>query len=197
MATKQMAKSTSKPKAKPIISEEIVEDTFKDVVEEVIEEVVEPKEKRIFEDDEFIPCKSICNGELLIVGDKTGSLYKFADYGDIEGIEYKDLQYMIRSNKPWIKLPRIIILDEDVVDKYPDLQNLYSSIYSKNDFKEILNLPSNKMKQVIEELPSGAKESLLGIARTMIDTGKLDSVSRIKTIDEIFGTELLLALTEN
>lgn len=193
MATKQMAKATSKPKAKPIVTEEIVDE----IVEEVIEEIVEPKEKRVFSDDEFIPCRSICNGELLIVGDKSGSLYKFADYGDVEGIEYKDLQYMIRSNKPWIKLPRIIVLDEDVVNQYPDLQKLYSSIYSKNDFKEILNLPPNRMKQVIDELPEGAKESLLGIARTMIDNGKLDSVSRIKTIDEIFGTELLLALTEN
>ena len=52
------------------------------------------------------------------------------------------------------------------------------------------------MKTEISKLPVGAKESIKGIAATMIDSHVLDSVQRIKALDEIFGTNMLLTLVQ-
>ncbi len=46
------------------------------------------------------------------------------------------------------------------------------------------------MAKRISELPSGAKESLRSIASDQISSGILDSVSKIKKLDEIFETDM-------
>ena len=44
-------------------------------------------------------------------------------------------------------------------------------------------------------LPEGAKDSIKTIATTMVDNGTLDSIRRVKILDEIFDTEMLARLT--
>ena len=46
------------------------------------------------------------------------------------------------------------------------------------------------MKATIMKLPEGAKNSIKHIASQLISDGTLDSVKKIKTLDEIFDTEL-------
>ena len=50
------------------------------------------------------------------------------------------------------------------------------------------------MEKVIYNLPLGAQEALKTIAATMVDDGTFDSARRIKKLDEIMGTQLLLKL---
>ena len=52
------------------------------------------------------------------------------------------------------------------------------------------------MKAYIEQMPVGAQESLQNIAMNRIASGDFDSVQRIKVLDEFFGTNLLVTLTE-
>lgn len=76
----------------------------------ITETKVEDKPKvRKYEKEDVIPCKSLTDGKLLVTGEKTGILYRWADYGDVEEIEYQDLVYMIRSHKSCITRPRFII----------------------------------------------------------------------------------------
>lgn len=160
--------------------------------------VVEEKPKdKTFDKEELIDCMSICNGGLTIVGDKSGNVYTWADYGDVEPVEYQDLLFLTRSKKPCVFTPRFIIEDEDFIAQHPELSKLYDSMYSTSDITDILDLPVRQMKQAIEQLPKGALESLKGIAGSMIDAGKLDSIEKIKTLDGIFGTNLLLTLVHN
>ena len=147
-----------------------------------------------YEKDELIPCKSITNGKLLVTGARSNILYKWADYGHVIDVEFQDLDYMIRSHKSEIMKPRFIILDEELVNKYPDIRKLYDTLYSMDDLKDIIDLPVSAMRKAIANLPSGAKIAVRDIAGSMIDDGSLDSVSKIKALDELFGTNLLLTL---
>ena len=62
----------------------------------IAETKIEDKSKaRKYEKDDVIPCKSLTDGKLLVTGEKTGILYRWADYGDVEEIEYQDLVYII------------------------------------------------------------------------------------------------------
>lgn len=157
------------------------------------EEVVVSTKK--FKSNDLIPCRSMVCGGLYITGAKTKFPYSWADYGDVQDVEYQDLNHMVRSRKDKsIYTPRIIVEDEDFINQNAQLKEFYDSLYTTTDLREIIDLPVAKMKSVVEKLPEGAKNSLKGIVSTMIDDNRLDSVQKIKVLDEIFGTQMLLAL---
>lgn len=165
-------------------------------VADKVEKVVETKQ-RVFEAEELIPCRSMVSGRLFIKGVRSNILYTFADYNDVCEIEYRDLIYMCRSsNNKFIYEPMIIIDDEDFVAQNSKVADLYASMYTNGDLIDIISLPTSQMIEVISTLPSGCQETLKGIISTMIDNGTLDSVQKIKALDELFGTNMLLTLVQ-
>ena len=152
---------------------------------------------RKFEQEDLIPCRSMVSGQLFIEGARSKLLYTFADYNDVCDIEYRDLIYMVRTyNNRFVYEPWIIIEDEDFIAQNPKLAELYESMYTNSDLIEILNMPATEMGEYIKALPIGCKNAIKGVAATMIDNGSLDSVQKIKVLDEIFGTNMLLTLVQ-
>jgi len=169
--------------------ESITED--KNVIEE-IEEVVE-KEPKKFANDEGVSCRSITPGGLYMSGVKSHIMYEWADNGDVTEVEYQDLVAAVRSNSNYIVKPYFIIEDDDFLAQFPQLDKIYSSMYSIKDLRDVLtDLAPNTMKKTILSLPDGAKESIKSLASQMISNGTLDSVQKIKILDEIFDTRLML-----
>ena len=153
--------------------------------------------KKEFGQEDLILCRSMVSGQLFVDGVRSGLLYTFADYNDTCEIEYRDLIYLVRSYKDkTIYEPRIIIEDEDFIAENPKLAELYESMYTKGDLMEIINLPISQMVDTINALPMGCKNALKGITATMIDNGQLDSIQKIKALDEIFETNMLLTLVQ-
>ena len=179
-------KTTTKTETKPL-----VEETVKTV--EVVETVIEKKEPRKFEATDGISCRSITSGGLYMEGIKSHIMYEWSDNGDITEVEYQDIVAAIRSNVSYINKPYFIIEDEDIIAQFPQLNKIYASMYSFKDLRNVLTetTPSG-MKATILSLPDGAKESIKNIASQMISNGTLDSVQKIKILDEIFNTELML-----
>lgn len=169
----------------------------KTVSETKTEEKVEIKTttlKKKFTADDLITCVSITPGEVFFVGDKTKDLYTFADMGDEVEIPFKDLDYAARTNNVMLYKPRFVVQNKEFTELYPKLDNVYSTLHSTKDLRDILKMSPEQMKIAIESLPLGAKESVKTIAATMVENGTLDSLKRIQVIDSIFGTELLLKL---
>ena len=161
-----------------------------DVVAEIIKETkVEPKR---FAQDDLIPCKSITAGELLMVGERTKMLYRWADADDIQDVEYQDLIYATRSNSGFVFKPRFIIMDNDFVAQNPKVKERYDTMYTNKELRDIIMLSPKEIKKIVPTLPEGVKESLKSMASTMIDNGVLDSVARIKVLDELFDTNMML-----
>lgn len=172
-----------------------VTSTPKKVVEEkVIENVVTEKKK--FSATDEIPCISITPGELFYVGDKTKTLYTWADADDVIGIEYQDLAYAARAKNKMMYKPRYIVQDRDFLKEFPKLAEVYNGLYSITDLEEILSLPPSQMEKAIMTLPEGAKDALQTLIATKIADGSLDSVKRIQKLDEIFDTKMLMRLVQ-
>lgn len=167
------------------------------VEETKAENKVEETKEKVFAPEDLISCRSMVSGQLFIEGARSHILYIFADYNDVNDIEYRDLIYMVRTygNKN-IYEPRIIIEDEDFIKQNPKLKELYASMYTNGDLIEIIGLPISQMISTIKALPIGCKNALKGIAATMIDNGSLDSIQKIKALDEIFGTDMLITLVQ-
>lgn len=155
------------------------------------------KEVKTYAPEDTIPCRSLVSGGLYVEGARSHILYSWADCGDVEEVEYRDLIYLVRTRADsTIYSPRIIVEDDEFVEQNKQLKEFYDSMYDTSDLNQILLLPVSQMKTEIMKLPAGAKEAIKGIASTMIDAHSLDSVQRIKALDEIFGTNMLLTLVQ-
>lgn len=167
-------------------------------ISEEIEEIEEPvkEKKKVFNKDDLIPCVSITPGEMFFVGGRTNNLYTWANIGYVAELEYQDVNYAIQQNHPMIKKPRFIIQDKDIIAQHPELDAIYSGLYSVNDLKAIIKMNPSEIETEVAKLPLGAKEALKGIVATGISNGSLDSINRIKALDKVLGTEMLLKLSD-
>lgn len=161
----------------------------------IVEEnkVSEPKkEKKKFNDADLIPCLCVFPGSVGMTGRRSGNTYLWEDMSVIEYVEYQDLKSEVLNKKSaYIYEPLIIIDDEDFLAQYPNLAKMYKEFYTPDEIMDkIADSDPADMKKFINSLPSGIKANIKNIAATMIQEGTLDSMKKIKIIDEIFGTEL-------
>lgn len=179
------------PKPEPIVEEAVVAEEVAEEEEVVKEEV----KKKSFKSTDGIKCTSITSGNLFMVGLKSGKLYSWLDSGDVVYVDYEDLVGEVRTRGMYAFRPRFVVDNQDFIDEFPELDTLYASLYSKRDLKQILALEPEQMRYIISGLPDGAKDAIKSMAVTMIERRELDSINRIKVIDEIFGTSMLLKMT--
>lgn len=178
--------------------------TKKDVVLEEIEVVddtkvakQEPKKApakvaRKYEPDELITCRSITYGELLLTGKKSKLLYSWANYGDTTEVEYQDLQALKSTRSTYLYKPRFIIEDEELVEQWgKDFIDMYKNIIDV-DVEDMFKLPLNQFKSKLKKAPKGVQQAVKNIAGEKILNGTLDSLVKIRAIDEILGTDLKL-----
>ena len=188
-----MKKTTKK---ETVVAEETLDDILEtESVEEPVVEKVTPKkaEKKKYALTDGIPCRSITQGGLYMHGIKSDIAYKWSNDGDVREVEYQDLVAAVRSSVSYVMKPYFIIEDKEFVSQFPQLNQVYDSMYSIRDLRSvILDLSPNMMKSTILSLPDGAKESIKHMASEMISNGSLDSVKKIKILDEIFDTKFML-----
>lgn len=177
--------------------------TKKETVTEEIESTAtvqeEPKKApvktpRKFAPDELITCRSITYGELLLSGTKSKLLYSWANYGDTTEVEFQDLQALKSTHSSYLYRPRFIIEDEELVEQWSkDFGEMYKNIVDV-DVEDLFKLPLNQFKSRLKKAPKGVQQAVKNIAGEKIMNGSLDSLAKIKAIDEILGTDLKLYL---
>ena len=163
------------------------------------EEATKPAKKRAtvakkkeFKDSDGILCRSVTPGKLVMVGKKTGMKYIWNNYGHEYDIEYRDLVVAVRTRSKFVFGPLFIIEDEDFINEFNIVKKFYDNSYNLADLNEILEMPVEEMKNAILALPPGAKKNFQNIASTAVQGGTLDSLTKIRVIDEIYGIELKL-----
>lgn len=177
-----------------------VEKADMDVVEDVVVEDAKPKKQsakapRKYAPDDLITCRSITYGELLLTGTKTKLLYTWANYGDTTEVEFQDLQALKSTRSSYLFKPRFIIEDEELVEQWSkDFEKIYSDIVM-TDVEDMFRLPLNQFKAKLKKAPVGIQQAVKNVAGEKILNGSLDSLAKIKAIDEILGTELKLYIS--
>lgn len=160
-------------------------------VERVVE-IIEPKKERVFQKDDLIKCHSIMSGKTFMDGIKTKDMYVFESLGAETEIAYQDLIAALNVNSVFLFKPFIIVDDEDFIAQSPKLKRFYDSMYSVKNLAQILSLPPARIKEELNKLPVGAKQSIRSIISDSIANGSLDSVAKIRALDEYFGTQFML-----
>lgn len=169
-----------------------IENTVKEDTKPEKKTVTESKVKKEHDPADNIPCRSVVSGVLVLEGSKTKMPYSWSDYGDVTEVEYRDLVPLISEKSGYVFNPFFIIDDESVVEEFPFLQKFYNDNYSIKELSDILELSVNEMTEQIKALPVSAIESLKKIAAVQVSSGQIDSISKIRALDNIFGTDLNL-----
>lgn len=177
MATKSMMKKTSShtKTQEPI---EVKKEEVKDI--------------KHFNKEDEIPCKSMTLGTLIMTGIKSKEDYIWSGYGDITDVQYQDLTALVNRQSEYIFSPYFVIEDEDFIEEFPKLKTFYENQITTSDLEDILALNERDMIKAINNLPIKAKETLKSIAGIQVSSGAIDSISKIRALDEYFGTELNL-----
>ena len=166
------------------------------IVEETkINETVEKEPRKIASSD-FISCRSVTAGELIAKGRKTGTIYIWTAYGDTTDVEFVDLQAWNSAKSGFVYEPLFVIEDEDVLamKQYEDLKEIYSTFYGVDNLNKFFELDNKTFKKKLEALPTGIQNSIKSIAADMLESGKLDSLDKIKSLDTVLGTDLMTFL---
>lgn len=195
-----MKKATKKTKDSMLtnVVEENLTEEIVDIVEEIVEVEEEVKEKKVvkkakvFKDTDPVKCVSITPGELGMTGVKTNIGYRWTGRGDTVDVEYQDLVAAVRLNKSHIFKPYFVVSDKDFISQFPQVEKVYASMFSYKDLTDVLKLEPETMRNTILSLPEGARNSIRSIASSLISNGNLDSIARIKVLDEIFDTKFML-----
>lgn len=158
-------------------------------VENIVEKPVEKSApKKVFRDGDYILCHSIIAGGLN-VNCRSGNTYRFNNYGDDCEIEYRDLVDLIRKHSEHIFQPRFIIDEEDFIADFPSIKKLYNEMYTTSDLKEILLLPDGQMEKEINSLSKELKDTLKNLAATMIESGEIDSISKVRALTSVLDAD--------
>ena len=170
--------------------------TKKEVItEESVEQEVKKPTPRKYAPDDLIPCRSVTYGELLLSAPKSKLMYVWANYNDVTEVEFQDLQALKSTRSNYLFRPRIVIEDEELVEQWSkDFKDMYSKI-THVDVEEIFDLPIGKFKTALKNAPKGVQQAVKNIAGEKIMNGSLDSLAKIKAIDECLGTDLKLYLS--
>lgn len=148
--------------------------------------------KKEYKSADLIPCTSVTVGELICIGPRTGQRYNAFGYGDKIQIEYQDLLAFKMKRSSYLYMPYLTIDDDELLSDpaWEDIRDIDTKVYMTNDLDEFFDLPVNKMKAVLDSSPNGFKSAVRVMAMTKLDSGELDSINRIKMLDEVLGTDL-------
>jgi hypothetical protein len=172
-----------------------VENENIEVVEEPKKAKAAQKSVRKFAPDDRIPCRSITYGELLLTGAKSRLLYTWANYDDVTEMEYQDLQALKSTKSSYLFKPRFIILDEELIEQWgDDFKKMYDDVVT-TDVEALFRLPANQLKAKLKKAPVGVQHAVKNLAGEKIMNGSLDSLAKIKAIDEVLGTQLMLYIS--
>ena len=164
------------------------------------EEIVEEKPKKAapvkktpkkYAPTDRIECRSVTGGELLLVGPKSHLLYTWADYNDTTEVEYQDLQALQSRKSGFLVKPRFIIEDEELVEQWGSmLKPIYDKVITQN-IEDFFNLPLNKFKAQIKNMPEGLQDAIKTKVVQMIKNDEIHDIRKVREIDAAWGTDFV------
>lgn len=167
-----------------------------------VDTVVKDKKKLKLDDNVSILVASNIFGELIYVNHKTGDKYTWETMGDVQSLYVSDIRAMKSNQRKFLEENWIVITGiADTFDEYEnvDLTEIYEALQISNYYKEFL-CPSNlndvfnwsidEIRNKVSKMPTSTKETIAIRANELIKAGIIDSISKVKVLEEVIGCEL-------
>lgn len=157
-------------------------------VKEVEVKTSAPKKRKLNRTD-LVPIMNYTTGQ-LVYESRTGQTWYFTEFGDTDEIELGELVTMKNSQGRILNDGWLLILDDDAVE-YLGLSKKYESLLTPDEIDELFNLSDKKIGDVLEKVSPSAKEVIFNKAKLKMEDGSLNSLSKIKLIEDKLKVELI------
>ena len=205
--TKATSNKTVKEVSKPTTVDEVKENTAEkeeastaDVIAEAMTKAIKTvananttaKAPGEYAPADGIPCRSVVEGTLILVGNKSGIEYNWGGFNDVTEVEYQDLQFLKARHSVFLYNPWFVIEDQELLEtsRFKDLKETYETMYTI-EMDDFCNLPNNRFEAELKKLPSGLQDAVKTHVMTQIQADEFDSIQKIKIIDNVLGTDLM------
>lgn len=190
-------KETVKKVVKPEVEAEVKLETAPEVAPAKEAQVKKPAS---LPDHAKIVVQSNTYGELIYINKRTGDMYVWDNFGEYQVLTMGDLRAMRGSQNKFF-MNKYIFIDhveeegfeeitpEDVY-KLLGVSQYYKDILSPENFTEIFTLSEQEMRKALLRIGSGAKTNVVVAANEAIKRGDLDSLKKIRAIEELLNCEL-------
>lgn len=169
---------------------ELKEEARKEVEAEMKSEEVKPVRKREIDRFEPIPVMSVTKGGLIYISKKTGAEWNWGDFGDVEYLEFQELQTMRSGQKKFLDEPHIIVLDDDAVN-YLGLTKMYEGLIDVNTLGSVVKLNQSDFEDIIEKSPKGIRHTIISILKDKVENDDEDvSIKKINYINKRFNLDI-------
>ena len=140
--------------------------------------------------DQYVNVRNGFHGVLVYVSSKTGETYTWDDFDDVQEMTLRELKGMKSSQKSFFE-NNWILFDEDWIYDYLGVRQMYKYTIKNEDLEKLFEMPIDKMKKIVSGMGQGQKESFKYMVKDRCARGELDSLKRIKALEEALGTNLL------
>jgi hypothetical protein len=174
-------------------AEEITENVIQEVskVEENTMSEKQPIIKKERSLNEMVCVKNNTHGKLVYVSKRfAGQEYTWSGFGDENYLELQELISMRNSYLTYFKECWVMLADEDL--EYLNVKKYYENTINMENFDDLFKLSPNALKSKLEQLPKSMKDSVSKRAKQLKQSGELDSLKVIKTIEEVLKVDLTI-----
>lgn len=162
------------------------------------ETVVAPEKKKAeLTSDILVPCMSNVSVGKLVYASKrqNGYIVEWSRYSEVQYIELGELVAMKSSALGFFSDNLILIPDDfeykDDVLKYLRVERYYENAADPVSMKRLMNAPIDTMKKRIMDMGEISKKSVCNYVRIAIESGEIDSMKRIKALEEVLECDLM------
>ena len=160
------------------------------------------KRKLKLDDNVSIYAASNVFGELIYINHKTGDKYSWENMGDVQSLYVSDIRAMKSNQRKFLEENWIVITgiadhadeyeDVDVDEIYEALQisNYYKDFICPSNLNDVFNWKPDEIRNKVSKMPVSTKETIAIRANELIRAGIIDSISKIKVLEEVIGCEL-------
>lgn len=167
-------------------------------VEKVVEskpEVETPKPQRQkrkeIDRNELIACRSSVNGRLIYISPRSKEKFVWDDFGATEYLEMGELMTMKSAHPKFLKDVQLIIDDEEAAE-YLGMTKIYEDMVQLDELDDFFDKKADEIAELLPKLPEGLRKAVGSRARKLVEEGELDSLSKIKLIEQELGVDLQL-----
>lgn len=174
--------SKAKEKQIGVVEKEVIKEAEKS---SEVEDVVE---KRELNDDDLVTVFNYFNGTLNLKS-KAPDVYEeyvMSGFLDKTEVTFRFLKSLARHRSQVLKLPRIYIADEQVIEELK-LESIYEDILDPKDLKDVFDLSTAKIIEIIDNADTNLKTILRDLANSQIKSGKLQNIGKMRVLAEKLG----------
>ena len=179
---------------------DVVNNNVKDTTNTNIETVKKTKERLVMKDTDEVVVKSNVFGELIYINDRTGDQIIWENCNEEQVLSVRDIRDMKAKQHSFFKEGWISITDSPDVDfEEYTMKEVYDALqigryYNDNlvsfNIDDIFVMSEDALRKKISTMSEGIKRSIVVRANEKIMDGSLDSLKKVKLLEEVLGCEL-------